>query len=658
MDHRYRPRCGCRQQGARPAASDTVSPSFIMSHPPAFARYANACIKGTYRDMERLWTAVQDKDAALAKRITKQPTQGALVQGIVSALATAHNAMRKSGANRGHRTGNASSANSAPQGAQQQQSRKRSYGDPPLTALRLLDPENTFTIDDEPAELFEFDELSSLQMGVCVGSENQVNGALVDAINEDPFNFPCAILAKQITFNKANTHQRHDLEGRYRPKMCEPLFVDEEGTLRSIKCVIFQLGATDVVITKDDSIITVTTESAQYVQLSVQLPNVNGSPDFNTKAKASFAKDAAAAVGLKNLYNKGGTERTANDGGAAWTRTLNGMKYKRETIDVHEGKILVRRDKIDEVWPRSGIGGFIFKSWTRDDTFDVIFLPNDTTFDKARAVAQRLGPLAYGLVLGPRGIAVRVMPGEKNQARQAIDPELTSAIGDAALTLPTGDGCLLEVIGIPMQMSDKEVVQNLTMPTAAGPWTCQPLKRIPSKAYGTKNLLVRAARKPPKEVFRLACGYSLYPIQIKVHTMPRRQHNPLDRALLNSREARDVAATTMGAAPKAMAKRTMPPRSPWHEESDVPDAPMGTPDLDAGAAPAGGTNTAEEAADEIGYLSCCSNSKITQRRGYAAQQAPAQAKTQAPFAMSALEKRFELIDQQRKENHKNAQTHK
>ena len=77
-----------------------------MAIPPALQRYANDVVKGTYKEMNKLWSACQAKNADLAKEMLKLPTAGRLDGRIMDALRRVHDSLRKgaaNGNNRGHR---------------------------------------------------------------------------------------------------------------------------------------------------------------------------------------------------------------------------------------------------------------------------------------------------------------------------------------------------------------------------------------------------------------------------------------------------------------------------------------------------------------------------------------------------------------------------
>ena len=78
-----------------------------MAMPPALQRYANDVVKGTYKEISKLWSATQAKNADLAKEMHKLPTAGRLDGCVIDALRRVHDSLRKGAANsnnRGHRT--------------------------------------------------------------------------------------------------------------------------------------------------------------------------------------------------------------------------------------------------------------------------------------------------------------------------------------------------------------------------------------------------------------------------------------------------------------------------------------------------------------------------------------------------------------------------
>ena len=115
---------------------------------------------------------------------------------------------------------------------------------------------------------------------------------------------------------------------------------------------------------------------------------------------------------------------------------------------------------------------------------------------------------------------------------QAHNPNLADAIGEEVFTMSTGDSVFLEVIGLPPRINDEALVKAMTIydPSAGKRWTCQPLHKLKDSAPNKKNMLVRAAWKPPKNVFNLVWGDSTYPVCVRDHQVPKHKQCPIAKA--------------------------------------------------------------------------------------------------------------------------------
>ena len=108
---------------------------------------------------------------------------------------------------------------------------------------------------------------------------------------------------------------------------------------------------------------------------------------------------------------------------------------------------MVDATKIAELWRRSGTGGVIFQEWARTPTFVNYALPGDTTLEGARCLAKKLGNLSFGPVITNRGFALRVKPEQYAQVKEAANPELAAAIGEAVMALPREMGYFTGYLG-------------------------------------------------------------------------------------------------------------------------------------------------------------------------------------------------------------------
>ena len=109
------------------------------------------------------------------------------------------------------------------------------------------------------------------------------------------------------------------------------------------------------------------------------------------------------------------------------------------------GTATIKREELEGVYNRSGIGRFHFRGWARDETYTVLHKAPGTTPKAARESALEMGDLAFGTVLTPTGIAIRVKTTAKLQAKQAQNPNLAAAVGDEIMTMQKGDGLRIEI---------------------------------------------------------------------------------------------------------------------------------------------------------------------------------------------------------------------
>ena len=176
-----------------------------------------------------------------------------------------------------------------------------------------------------------------------------------------------------------------------------------------------------------DDVVEVITEAAKFIVLSVQMPNVDGEKDCETKTKAAFQKAVTLAAGHKNLYG---------DKLPRWTRWRTGLPHRNATIDVLEGIITIVADKEIEIRRKSGYNGILFNSMSYDATYSNLSPKGGADLEHALATAKSIGNLAYGVQGTPKGFAVRVRTDAKAAAIQAINPELADAVGDSFMALP------------------------------------------------------------------------------------------------------------------------------------------------------------------------------------------------------------------------------
>jgi hypothetical protein len=87
------------------------------------------------------------------------------------------------------------------------------------------------------------------------------------------------------------------------------------------------------------------------------------------------------------------------------------------------------------------------------------------------------------------GFAIRVLPENRVKAEKVLNPEYTNLIGDDLLSLTKEDGVTVEIIGVPRQMDNATLVQQLTLDTLDKPWKCKPTGVLKANTWGKKRFL-------------------------------------------------------------------------------------------------------------------------------------------------------------------------
>ena len=526
-----------------------------MTIPLALQRYANDTVKGIYKETNKLWAACRDKDPQLAKEFEKIPTAGRLDGRVRDALRRVHDSLRKGASNSNNRGHRAVTTGKVARPA-------RTSAQPPLSELRLLDIDSVLVDENgNPVPLFDTDLLSCDSTGVSFTSERKAADAIVLHLTDDVFNDVCSIICKSTLMEKASSAQKKDIERRYQPMDFLGVYADTAGKPFMIKSTIFHFGPPTIVVLDPDDVVEVKTEAAKFLVLSVQLPNTDGTKDFEAKHKADFQKIVTLAAGHKNLYG---------DKLPRWTRWRTGLPSRNSTVDVLEGIITIQADKEIEIRRKSGQNGIIFNAMSYDATYSNLSPSGGADLEHALATAKRIGNLAFGVTGTPKGFAVRVRTDSKAAAIQAINPELAEAVGDSLMALPRGDGVIVKLSGIPNNMTYEELVPYLTMATMNGDWKCHPFRPLREPGTpGTKTILARAAHLPPRDTVRLRMdgGYRLYPVSITEYNPPKKQLSSLDKAAASCTApvTTKPSAAAWGATPKAKAgpAKAVPKREPW-----------------------------------------------------------------------------------------------
>ena len=483
-----------------------------MAYPAAFIRYANLVVEGkTYNTPEKLWAAAApDKDIVM--RLGKANCKGAIDFALVQKLADVHAKMRKkAGNNRGGR---------AQQPATQAVTTARkhaTHGVPNLTDMDMVD-DQLFGIDGVgPSVLIDIEDVNETTTGHSLASVGAGTRALQKFLDSDKFDGVFTLVCKSAAFQDALPSTKASYRQRYEPTEGKVLFACRKtGNLHEVAVILFHFGEQHTDIRECDNEVTVTLpdETSKFIQLSIQMPNFAGTAEFGTKGKAAFVKNATLAVGAANL--------SKDDQLPMWTRTHNDVPFVKQTIDIHEGKVSILRDKYDDVLRRCGLQGILLRPWGRDNDFGILPLHPKSSMDEARAAATKMGSLAYGFCLTPRGFAIRIKKAEEIKAKEEFNPELATAMGNDIMRLQKREGHFYKVCGVPFHLTDVQLVQALKVTSGLAPndvWTAKPLRKMPGAPFGYKNILVQAPSPAPTRVIRFRHGSEIVPL----HLMPQQQ---------------------------------------------------------------------------------------------------------------------------------------
>ena len=390
--------------------------------------------------------------------------------------------------------------------------------------MTLCAPEELFFRDngsgEDPAPIFEATDFGPLATGVCVMSVNQAKIHIKSQSREEPFSSPCAILCACSPAEWASLHASNNSHviARVHPEQCSPFFVGTTKVPRQEKCMLFQFGSEYVVINDQSPVTVVKGDIAEYVQVSVQCPNLNGTnaDEFTAKAKSKFKEAATLIVQACNLYK---------DDVPYWSRPWT-MQWKGGQLQREDGLARVPLSKVETVLRRSGLHDMIV-DMTGDtrDLYDYYNLAPSVTMVQARGQASALKELAFGITMRRDCYAIRIKPGTQQLVDLQLKPELHQAMGDSLAALPRVEGCKLMLCGVPSGYSDIDIISNVEF-RGATPWKCKPIGTCNGKARckvpGKKNVLVIAHSLPPKRQLQLQHAHVRCMITIEpVATVPR-----------------------------------------------------------------------------------------------------------------------------------------
>ena len=566
--------CTVVAQFADTLAPDCIARILLMALPAAFARYASLVVEGkTYNQPEKLWAAAAH-DNEIVKKMEKASCKGAIDFALVQKLADVHAKMRKSGSNRGGR----------PQrpAAQAVKTARRTVrqGIPNLADMTMVDDQLFGTDGVGPSDQIDIEDITEQSEGHSIAAVGPGTRALQKFLEGQKFDGVFTLVCKLAAFQDALPATKANYRARYDPTEGKILFADHGGNLHEVQVILFHFGCkhTDIRSCDEDITVQMPNEAANYVQVSVQIPNVAGVADFLVKGKATFTKNATLAAGVGNLYD---AEKVP-----LLTRTHTNVTFQRETMDIHEGKIVVQRDKYYEVLRRCGLQGVLFRPWGRDEEFGALPLHPKTTLEEARAAATKMGALAYGYILTTKGFSIRIKKTEEVQAKQEFNPELAQAMGGDLMKLHKREGHLYKVCGIPFHLTDVQLVHALTAPTPNGPWTAKPLYKVAGAPFGFKNIVVQASAPAPARVVRFRLGSEVVPM----HLVPQQQ----EYKALSSVDKVIAQEQRMGGNKSvALQQKTIPQkRAGWNIENSVVSSKPGaswddmttdeqTPEVDA-----------------------------------------------------------------------------
>jgi hypothetical protein len=525
--------------------------------PKALQRLADAAMYGnTYRDSGPLWAYLQRSHRELADKIARQPPRGnnpdKLVQSLRDAMKTMRQAKKrgnwKPSRDFDEKTGE---TRAPPPKAAALPPRKARPANPDLAKGIIVGAEEMLwdtdaAGDSTAATQIDPNDITSTSSGFAVVAPgdcgNILNRFYKEAAFTQAFALVCRKTCNDALMAKTNNHVRQ----RYKFHEAQLYFADKEGLAPHLEtCFLIQMS-TDKHIRFDDLSHKVKVQGplADKVRLSIQLPNYDTADDFHTNVKANYAKTAMNVINSKLLYK---------DAVPFWTRTIDDFVHKGKVMQRHDGFVDVAQEKLDEAWRRSGLNGINVRGIGKEP-FVPIHLPAAATWQEARAKAQLLDDLAFGVVTTRNGFAIRVLPENRIKAEKVLNPEYTTLIGDDLLSLTKENGVTVEIIGVPRQMDNATLVQQLTLDTLDKPWKCKPTGVLKASTWGKKTVLAIAATMPPRTNVRVEIAGELYMVTIRQHQIPMKQRTHWDKigvAADSDDESKPSITTMLGARPKA-----------------------------------------------------------------------------------------------------------
>jgi hypothetical protein len=356
-----------------------------------------------------------------------------------------------------------------------------------------------------PAEKFDIDDLDAESTGYAITDPSVAVRAMDHFFDETPFANACAIVCKKAQLHVLNAKRNRPLRERYDITEITLYFSTKNGAPMPYDCFLIQFGH-DRHVQFQDRTDTVKAKGilAESVRLSVQLSNFDKATDFSANVKSSFAKAAMTAVGPTNLYKE---EKPF------YTTTVSAT-WRKGNVERHLGFTCVKSDAYENVLRRSGLSNIIVMEVGRSK-YDICRLKNSVEIEEARTKAKLLGPMAYGIICTTTGFAIRVKPEDKVRAEKLLDPEYAELLGDTMMTLPPGDGLLVEIRGVPRQMDDMTLVRQLS--ASAHGWKCKPLRLIKTDTPGRKTVLAVTDAMPAETFTKIKMASEIVMVSVHRH---------------------------------------------------------------------------------------------------------------------------------------------
>ena len=498
--------------------------------PPALQRLADAAVNGShYRTTDALWAYLCKAHASFAEKITRQGPRGNAPDGMVETLKQCFKSMKQAKKRGTFKPPAVDKEHAAPTATKNVQKKLP----PKLTELHSAGAEQMlWRSTDEgmiPAEKFDIDDLDAESVGYSITDPSVAVRAMDHFYDETPFVNACAVICKKAQLHILNAKRNRPLRERYHIEEITLYFATKSGAPMPFECFLIQFGQ-DRHVQFQDRTETVKAKGilAESVRLSVQLSNFDMATDFAANVKSSFAKAAMTAVGPTNLYKE---EKPF------YTTTVS-ASWRKGMVDRHLGFTCVKTEAYENVLRRSGLGNIIVMEVGRSK-FDICRLKNSVEIDEARTKAKLLGPMAYGIICTATGFAIRVKPEDKVKAEKLMDPEYAELLGDTMMTLPPGDGLLVEIRGVPRQMDDMTLVRQLS--ASAHGWKCKPLRLIKTDTPGRKTVLAVTDAMPTETFTKVKMASEI--VMVSVHRHAQRNTALWDKIGRKTDDADDFDVT-------------------------------------------------------------------------------------------------------------------